>query len=151
MRKEPPRVPAFAAFLREKRGKRSRESVVTQLQSVGVHIRGGTLHRYEDEARLPSIDVLRGLSAVYRVPFEEVVDRVLRELEVKTVPWGDQLAQEFPAEAIEVASAYVSAPEHVQSGIRSLLQLPKPEEVPRPQPRAVVGERARKKKPHLSR
>lgn len=98
MAKGDPRVPRFARFLRERRGVRSRQAIVNQMASVGVKRGGSALEKIESLGRIPQVHVLRGLAAVYRIPFERLVDQVLEELGVAPVEW-----ERLPSEAAIVA------------------------------------------------
>lgn len=87
MAKAAPKVPAFGAYLRQQRGSRSRERIVRQMAGVNVVRQQSALAKAETEGRVPAVDLLRGLNAVYRIPFEKLVDKVLQELGVTPVKW----------------------------------------------------------------
>jgi hypothetical protein len=142
MAKDATLVPAFGAFIKERRGERSLEAVSTQMRAVGIERVNSALYRYE-AGRLPPVDVLRGLSFALRVPFEELVDRLLKELGVVPVKWGQpvvHLESELPDDALAIAKAYASCEdERLRAATRTLLL--GAHEQKAPEPSAAVDEK----------
>src|SRR6266545_5538333 len=126
MSKEAPRVPEFGVYLRRCRGERSLEALSQQMRAIGVDRVNSALFHYE-AGRVPPVDVIRGLSFALRVPFEELIDRVLRELRIAPISWAEPIVQKesnLPDDALAVARAYAASQEpHVKAATRALLQL----------------------------
>lgn len=94
MAKPAVRVPQFAAFIREQRAGRPFQQIVNRMKAVNVHVGHTALWKLEDEARVPSLYVLRGLSYAYGVSFEALAGRVLDELGAASVAWSKAAPQD---------------------------------------------------------
>lgn len=129
MPKDVARVPKFGAFVKRRRGDRSLQAIANQMNAIGVERAQSSLFRYE-EGRIPSVDVLRGLSFALRVPFEDLVDMVLDELGIAAVPWGHPVLHgesELDEDVLVVARAYAASnEEHVKAATRALLRIDAP-------------------------
>lgn len=78
-RSQQPTLKPFGEYLEGLRGKVSRERISLKLAALGVPLGGSTLAQYEKGAVwAPDACVLWGLSTIYRVPIEDLVNR-LRE------------------------------------------------------------------------
>lgn len=73
----------------ENRNRRSREAIVNLLKTHGVDIDQSSLFRYEMKRHMPTVDVLWGLSLVYREPFANLLALALSGID----PAYDQLIQ----------------------------------------------------------
>lgn len=114
------RVPKFAQFIKQRRGKRSLQFVAARLKEVGVRSGSTALFKYEDEGRIPPIDVIRGLAAVYGVAVAEMLDRLFSELGVQGVDWWIDLPR-HTAEALSGSQRGGSVvPASAQARIREL-------------------------------
>lgn len=126
MARPAPRAHRFGAYvkqLRELRDEPSLAAVTTQMAAlVGVRRHPSALFKCEEEGRVPGLDLLRGMSAVYRVPIVVLIDKLLDELRVAPINWRAELDGYEQKAGSGSAGAHV-APPALSTEVDSIISL----------------------------